>query len=151
MTAAALFALLGASPAPGGAEPGPRDARAVSRHHAQAKKAVGRHHRDDGYDRSRAHRHSRHAFEDGFGRGRDHGFDQGRRDAQRHRGFDPWRHSRFRKAGSGYRSRFGSHSDYGDGYRKGYLDGYERAFEKHHRRVGRGDRCDDRRRSHRCW
>jgi len=64
----------------------------------------------------------------GYNRGFDHGLNQGAKDWRKQRRFDLWRHRRYRKADSGYRSRYGPRQLYRSGYRAGYQQGYRRAY-----------------------
>jgi hypothetical protein len=63
-----------------------------------------------------------------YDRGYHHGVKAGVKDWERHRPFDPWRHSRYRNADSGYRSRYGPRPYYARAYRAGFREGYERAY-----------------------
>jgi hypothetical protein len=72
-----------------------------------------------------------------YDRGYHHGVKAGIKDWKRHRRFDPWRHSRYRNADSGYRSRYGPRPYYSRAYRAGFREGYERGYG---RRGGRHDR-----------
>jgi len=63
-----------------------------------------------------------------YDRGYHHGVQAGTRDWERHWRFDPWRHSRYRNADSGYRSRYGPRQYYSRAYRAGFRAGYERAY-----------------------
>lgn len=75
--------------------------------------------------------HYAHTGRIGFDRGLEHGLSQGAKDWRKNRRFDPWRHSRYRKADSGYRSRFGPRRLYRAGYRAGYEQGYRRAYGRY--------------------
>jgi hypothetical protein len=68
------------------------------------------------------HARDQHAAYD---RGYHHGVKAGVKDWKRHRRFDPWRHSRYRHADSGYKSRYGPRGSYSRAYRVGFRAGYQ--------------------------
>ena len=67
---------------------------------------------------------SRIAYENGF---RD-GADEGRKDFERRRAFEPTRRDRYKDGDRGYEDRFGSRDEYKADYRAGFRAGYEEAY-----------------------
>jgi hypothetical protein len=68
--------------------------------------------------------HSRIAYENGF---RD-GADEGRKDFERRRAFEPTRRDKYRDGDKGYEDRYGSKDEYKADYRAGFRAGYEEAY-----------------------
>lgn len=75
----------------------------------------------------------RSAFDEGFRLGLIDGRAAGRRDFGRPYRRDFWDDGRYRRGSEGYRPRYGSRTEYADGYRAGYERGYrdERDRERH--------------------
>jgi hypothetical protein len=127
--AAALVALAAA----GAANADPRDAR--DRGAWRGDRGYG----GRGYDRG-----DRIAFEKGY----EEGLEDGRKDRDRRRRFDPARHDEYRDGDHGYRERYGPRYEYVRGFRSGYLRGYRDGFDvrRYGRtardRYGRDDRYD---------
>ena len=81
------------------------------------------------------HHHHRHlAPHYGYGqseaydRGYHDGVKAGVKDWRRDRRFDYWRHKRYRRGDSGYRSRYGPKSYYREAYRAGFEAGYRLGY-----------------------
>jgi hypothetical protein len=74
------------------------------------------------------------AFEKGY----EEGLEDGRKDRDRRRRFDPARHDEYRDGDHGYRDRYGSRYQYVRGFRAGFLQGYRDGFDV--RRYGRDSR-----------
>lgn len=64
------------------------------------------------------------------------GYDQGLRDAQRNRRFDPIGDRKYRKGDAGYNKRYGAKDDYKRFYRDAFSRGYQEGFRSY--RVGGG-------------
>lgn len=67
---------------------------------------------------------SRIAYENGY---RD-GADEGRKDFERRRAFEPTRRDRYKDGDRGYEDRYGSRDEYKADYRAGFRAGYEEAY-----------------------
>lgn len=76
------------------------------------------------------------AFEKGY----EEGLEDGRKDRDRRRRFDPARHDEYRDGDHGYRERYGPRYEYVRGFRSGYLRGYRDGFDV--RRYGRATTRD---------
>lgn len=58
------------------------------------------------------------------------GYEKGREDARKNRGFDPLRHSWYRAGDRHYESRYGPRQEYKDLYRRGFQQGYEQGYRE---------------------
>jgi flagellar biosynthesis/type III secretory pathway protein FliH len=65
-----------------------------------------------------------------FDNGARDGYEKGREDARKDRGFDPVRHSWYRGGDRHYERRYGSREQYKDVYRRGFQQGYERGYRE---------------------
>lgn len=67
------------------------------------------------------------------------GYDEGLRDAQRRRRYDPTDTGRYRSADRGYGNTRGPREEYRYWYREGFRDGYDRGYQDGRRYDGRYD------------
>jgi hypothetical protein len=65
------------------------------------------------------------------------GYDKGLEDADRNRDFDPTRHGWYRSADRGYKSAYGSKTEYKNVYRQGFRNGYEAGYRDRERNDSR--------------